>query len=48
LGLNNIISLTDRYNGRWEIQSEVGQGTQIKITIPLKSDVSELKTGGVA
>ncbi|HHV65398.1 MAG TPA: hypothetical protein GXX46_10060 [Peptococcaceae bacterium] len=48
LGLNNIMNLTDRYNGHWEIQSELGQGTRIKITIPLKGEVQSLDTGGVA
>ncbi len=39
IGLYNIISRSDLYNGVVDIQSEPGNGTRINITFPLEQDI---------
>jgi signal transduction histidine kinase len=36
IGLNNMISRTNRCNGQFDITSEKGQGSTIVVTIPLE------------
>ena len=39
-GLFNMYERTEYVNGNLEIQSEIGQGTTVRLTVPLRSAVT--------
>ncbi|MCH8208678.1 MAG: HAMP domain-containing histidine kinase, partial [Nitrospinae bacterium] len=38
LGLNIVHGLVEKYNGRIEVESKMGEGTTFTITFPIKTE----------